>query len=69
MLDCMKRLMLHALACLCVGCSLLQAGTEDIDFESQVLPILREHCLECHGSEAQESQLRPGQHDRCAARW
>ncbi len=29
-----------------------------IDFESQVLPILREHCVACHGPEAQESKLR-----------
>ena len=29
-----------------------------IDFESQVLPILREHCVACHGPEVQESKLR-----------
>jgi hypothetical protein len=28
------------------------------DFESNVLPILRRHCFECHGSKAQEADLR-----------
>ena len=30
----------------------------DGDFESDVLPILRQHCIECHGPDMQESKLR-----------
>ena len=30
----------------------------DSDFEADVLPILREHCIECHGPDLQESKLR-----------
>ncbi len=29
-----------------------------VDFESQVLPILRDHCVDCHGPKVQESKLR-----------
>ncbi len=30
----------------------------DNDFEKDVLPILNEHCIECHGPDVQESKLR-----------
>ena len=30
----------------------------DGNFERDVLPILREHCIECHGPDSQESKLR-----------
>ncbi len=30
----------------------------DGDFQRNVLPILREHCIECHGPDSQESKLR-----------
>jgi Protein of unknown function (DUF1553)/Protein of unknown function (DUF1549)/Planctomycete cytochrome C/F5/8 type C domain len=30
----------------------------DVNFESDVLPILKEHCIDCHGSQVQESKLR-----------
>ncbi|WP_372898927.1 c-type cytochrome domain-containing protein, partial [Stieleria sp.] len=31
---------------------------EEIDFEEQILPILEERCLYCHGEDEQESGLR-----------
>ena len=42
----------------------LLAGTtvataaEKVDFESDVLPLLRTHCFRCHGSQKQEAGLR-----------
>ena len=30
----------------------------DVNFEADVLPILKEHCIDCHGPEVQESKLR-----------
>lgn len=32
--------------------------TSTIDFQRDVLPILEEHCLHCHGSDEQEANLR-----------
>ncbi|QDS86774.1 Planctomycete cytochrome C [Rosistilla ulvae] len=29
-----------------------------VDFENQILPILQEHCIDCHGPDAAESDLR-----------
>ncbi len=34
------------------------AQVGSIDFETQVLPILEEHCVACHGADVQESKLR-----------
>ncbi len=31
---------------------------QEIDFTREVLPILRQHCIDCHGPESQESNLR-----------
>ncbi|MEZ6039303.1 MAG: PSD1 and planctomycete cytochrome C domain-containing protein [Planctomycetaceae bacterium] len=31
---------------------------DQVDFEQQVLPVLRSHCFDCHGEETRESQLR-----------
>ena len=36
----------------------VQAADQTIDFERAVLPLLREHCLDCHGPETAESNLR-----------
>ena len=30
----------------------------DVNFERDVLPILNEHCIGCHGPDSQESKLR-----------
>ena len=32
--------------------------TSVIDFQHDVLPILQDHCLDCHGSDEQEANLR-----------
>jgi hypothetical protein len=32
--------------------------TERVEFERQILPLLKSKCFDCHGSETQESQLR-----------
>ena len=34
------------------------SSAEDLDFEKDVLPVLREHCIHCHGPDSQESKLR-----------
>ncbi len=34
------------------------ARCEDVDFQRDVLPILQEHCIDCHGPDEAESQLR-----------
>ncbi|MCC6508731.1 MAG: hypothetical protein IT423_06470, partial [Pirellulaceae bacterium] len=51
----------HSVASLCVV-GLLASGpwsvAQSIDFRTDVLPILSEHCLSCHGADQQESQLR-----------
>ena len=33
-------------------------GDDDIDFAKQIKPILTAHCVDCHGSDLQESGLR-----------
>lgn len=33
-------------------------GSAEVDFDRDVLPLLREHCLECHGPDIAESDLR-----------
>ena len=33
-------------------------GAENVDFTKNVLPVLRRHCFECHGSDVQEGGLR-----------
>jgi hypothetical protein len=33
-------------------------SARSIDFESQILPVLKAHCFECHGEDTQESHLR-----------
>ncbi len=41
-------------------CTVLQtfASADDIDFESQIRPLLKAKCFDCHGAETQESHLR-----------
>ncbi len=39
-----------------IDCGL--APAQEVTFERDVLPILKAHCLECHGAESQESLLR-----------
>ncbi len=34
------------------------SGTEVVDFEKEIRPIFREHCVGCHGPEKQKSGLR-----------
>ena len=34
------------------------SADESVDFDRDVLPILNEHCIDCHGPELSESQLR-----------
>ncbi len=37
-------------------CSLAHA--QEVDFDRDILPVLSRHCIECHGPESQESNLR-----------
>ncbi|MCY2985943.1 MAG: DUF1553 domain-containing protein [Planctomycetota bacterium] len=48
-------ILLLSFTCLHSNCSLVGA---DSDFEKDILPILKEYCIECHGTEVQESKLR-----------
>ncbi len=51
----MNKLMITPLALLATSATLSAA---EIDFTAEVMPIFREHCLECHGVDQQESNLR-----------
>jgi hypothetical protein len=44
---------------LCVAASLRVAAA--VDFKQEILPILEEHCLKCHGPEKQKSEFRVDQ--------
>lgn len=35
-----------------------QANAEKIDFEKQIRPLLRDHCVKCHGADKQKGDLR-----------
>jgi len=48
-------------AVLIAGCWLgmtTAASSAEVDFERDVLPLLQQHCLDCHGPETAESHLR-----------
>jgi Protein of unknown function (DUF1553)/Protein of unknown function (DUF1549)/Planctomycete cytochrome C/F5/8 type C domain len=47
-----KLLAFACLQCICID------ALADGDFEKDILPILNEHCIECHGPNVQESKLR-----------
>lgn len=47
--------LLLSLSCLYLICNHAWA---DVDFNKEILPILQKHCIECHGPDVQESQLR-----------
>ncbi|TWU57636.1 DUF1553 domain-containing protein [Rubripirellula reticaptiva] len=55
---------ISTLALFFVACSFVAFGfsgglqASEIDFNDDVLPILEEHCLHCHGEDEQESGLR-----------
>ncbi len=38
--------------------STADASAADLLFERDVLPVLKEHCIQCHGPDSQESKLR-----------
>ena len=40
------------------ACMFCAAKAEDVSFERDVLPILKESCIHCHGPDSQESKLR-----------
>jgi mono/diheme cytochrome c family protein len=53
----MKKLMVVAVALVCSANG--QARAEDkVDFAKQIQPILRQHCVKCHGPEKQKGKLR-----------
>lgn len=55
--------LLHVIGMICI-CSPVSGWAADvIDFTQQVLPIFKNRCLECHGSNAQESSLRVDDRD------
>jgi hypothetical protein len=46
------------LACVVFICSTVVASSSDIEFQRDVLPLLSEHCIDCHGPDEAESMLR-----------
>ncbi|MDX1927025.1 MAG: c-type cytochrome domain-containing protein, partial [Pirellulaceae bacterium] len=45
-------------ACVCLLAALTSQAYADVSFNTDVLPILKEHCIDCHGPDVQESKLR-----------
>lgn len=43
---------------LIAGAACGSAAAAEVDFEAEVLPILEDHCIDCHGDEKQKSGLR-----------
>ena len=41
-----------------LACAQFNAGAAEIDFTRDVEPILKEHCLDCHGPDKQKSEFR-----------
>lgn len=61
----LRRLMLIAAVCLidisapdCNSQTLAQSGTETVNFQQHIQPILQSHCFDCHSQDTQESELR-----------
>lgn len=54
----MRHLLTLLLLFVIFDCWLMPAQSADIQFERDVLPILQEHCLACHGPDQAESALR-----------
>src|SRR6266581_6600649 len=53
----MKKLMALAIALVCSANG--QGRAEDkVDFAKQILPVLRQNCVKCHGTEKQKGKLR-----------
>ncbi len=53
----MKKLMAFAVALVCSANG--QGRAEDkVDFAKQILPVLRQNCVKCHGPEKQKGKLR-----------
>ena len=49
----------RVLACCCaIAASNLAARGREVRFEQDIEPILKQHCMGCHGADEQESQLR-----------
>jgi len=48
----------HAIATCLVAFSISHAHGDLVDFQTQIRPLLREHCYKCHGPDRQESGIR-----------
>jgi mono/diheme cytochrome c family protein len=48
---------LASLAALCLTATALGDGPKPVSYEADVKPILREHCLRCHGDDVHKSDL------------
>ena len=60
---CIRRLLPTAIACLIplywpAAIAQTETPRQTIDFDKQVWPILQTHCVDCHGPDTQESELR-----------
>lgn len=51
---------LHRSGCVLLFCCLpyLSGRAAPVDFEAEILPLLEENCLDCHGPDKQKSELR-----------
>ena len=45
-------------AFLCLLAASSRIALADVNYAAEILPILKEHCIDCHGPEVQESKLR-----------
>jgi hypothetical protein len=43
---------------LAAAACLVPRASGAVDFDAEVLPILEDHCIDCHGDEKQKSGLR-----------
>jgi ankyrin repeat protein len=57
----LKRILLVAVVCLAMGAGAVQHAQQPpkkVDFATEVRPIFRQYCLDCHGPKEQKSGLR-----------
>ncbi|MDG2123944.1 MAG: hypothetical protein P8J87_09620, partial [Verrucomicrobiales bacterium] len=50
-----------SLLCSLAGIATAAMPAHAVDFEKQILPILKDNCIKCHGPEKQKSELRVDQ--------
>ena len=57
----MKRQSMKAITCFFAAAALVPSVSSAVDFEKEILPILEDNCLDCHGPDKQKSEFRVDQ--------